>query len=90
MSERAELDELIAYLARTSHLTPAVAARVVDDVLSFLDETPEQFVRRRHRALQLDGVANSAIFARVAAELPGRRFRSAPLTERQIRRLIYG
>lgn len=90
MSDRNDLEELIIYLARTSRLTPNEAQRLVDDVLSFLNETPEEFVRRRHLGLQMEGVANSTIFSRIAAELRGRRFRAPALTERQIRRLIYG
>lgn len=90
MSDRSDLEELIAYLARTSRLTPREALRVVDDVLSFLNETPEEFVRRRHLALQTEGVPNSAIFSRIADELRSRRFRAPALSQRQIRRLIYG
>ena len=90
MSDRYELDELIAHLVRTTRLSPAEVVRVVDDVFGFLDETPEQFVRRRHLALQLEGTVNNAIFTRIAAELAGRRFRAPLLTHRQIRRLIYG
>ena len=90
MSDRNELDELIAYLARTSRLSSAEATRVVDDVLGYLDETAEAFVRRRHLALQAEGVPNSTIFARLGAELAARRFRAPALTQRQIRRLIYG
>ena len=85
-----ELEELIAYLARTSRLSTAEARRLVGEVLSFLGETPEEFVRRRHRALQADGHANPEIFARISAELAQWRFRSPRFTERQIRRIIYG
>ena len=90
MSDQNELDELIAYLTRTSRLTQAEAARLVDEVLSFLNETPEEFVRRRHLALQAEGVANNIIFTRIGTELARRRFRAPALTERQIRRLVYG
>jgi hypothetical protein len=90
MSDLAELQELIAYLARTTRLTPAESARVVDEVLSFLAETPEAFVRRRHHALQAEGLPNSVIFARLASELRKLRFRAETLSERQIRRIIYG
>ena len=60
------------------------------DFLSFLAEQPEAFVRRRHRALQLEGLANPEIFARLTAELARWRFRAPAYTERQIRRIIYG
>jgi hypothetical protein len=63
---------------------------LVDQVLSFLDERPEEFVSRRHRALQGEGLSNSEIFARLAAELERWRFRAPAYSERQIRRMIYG
>jgi hypothetical protein len=90
MSDLAELQELISYLSRTTHLSPSEAARVVNEVLSFLAETPESFVRRRHHALQAEGLPNSVIFARLAVELGQLRFRADFLSERQIRRIIYG
>ena len=90
MSDRGELEELVGYLVRTTRLTAPEATRVVNEVLEFLTETPEAFVQRRHLALQGEGLANDAIFARLAAELARRRFRAPPLTARQIRRIIYG
>ena len=90
MSDQGEFQELIAYLTRTTRLSPEEARRVVGDVLGFLDETPEDFVRRRHRALQAEGLSNASIYMRVAEELSAWRFRAPPYTERQIRRLIYG
>jgi hypothetical protein len=85
-----ELEELVNHLVRTSRLAPAEAAKLIDEVLSFLVEQPEEFVRRRHRALQLEGLANPEIFARLAAEMARWRFRAPAYSERQIRRIIYG
>jgi hypothetical protein len=90
MSDLSELQELIAYLVRTTSLSPGEATRVVDDVLAFLSETPDAFVRRRHLALQAEGLSNAEIFARITSELDRLRFRAPELTERQIRRIIYG
>jgi hypothetical protein len=90
MSDLGELEELIAYLVRTSRLSAPEATRLVGEVLSFLADTPEAFVRRRHRALQAQGLSNEAIFAQLAAELERWRFRAPPLTTRQIRRIVYG
>jgi len=85
-----ERHELIAYLTRTGRLSGAEVRRIVEEVLGFLDETPEEFVRRRHRALQAEGLANTSIYMRLAGELSAWRFRAPEYTERQIRRLIYG
>lgn len=90
MPDQADLDELIAYLARTTRLTPAQAARVVNEVISFMHETPEAFIRRRHLALQSAGHSNSEIFSRLTSELERWRFRASEYSERQLRRIIYG
>ena len=90
MSDLGEFRELIEYLARTSRLSPSEAQRVVAEVLSFLEETPEEFARRRHRALQAEGLSNPNIYMRLAAELSAWRFRAPKYTVRQIRRMIYG
>ncbi|HEX2115477.1 MAG TPA: hypothetical protein VHM01_13815 [Alphaproteobacteria bacterium] len=90
MSDAAELEDLVAYLVRSSRLERPQAVRLVDEVLAALDETPEDFIRRRHRALQGEGLSNEEIFARIGAELSRRRFRAPPYTARQIRRIIYG
>ena len=90
MSDSAELGELIAYLVRTSRLSPAEASRLVNEVLAFMNDTPKDFLRRRHLHLQSQGHSNSAIFQQLASELDRRRFRAPAYTERQIRRVIYG
>jgi hypothetical protein len=90
MSDLSELEDLIAYLVRTSRLSAPEATRVVSEVLSFLTDTPEAFIRRRHVALQSQGLSNDAIFLQLASELDRLRFRAPPLTARQIRRIIYG
>ena len=90
MSELAEFVELVAYLERSTRLSRAEAARLVAEVLTFLNERPEEFVSRRHRVMQGEGLSNSEIFARLAAELERWRFRAPAYSERQIRRMIYG
>ena len=90
MLEPAELTDLVAYLVRTTRLNAPEAIRLVDEVLSFLDERPEELVCRRHRVLQGDGLSNSEIFARLSAELARWRFRAPHYSERQLRRKIYG
>jgi hypothetical protein len=89
-AELHDLDELVEYLARTSSLEPKEARRVVDEVLSFLIEEPGAFVRRRHLALQRQGLSNTVIFTRLQVELGQRRFPAPAYTTRQLRRIIYG
>ncbi|AKU15250.1 hypothetical protein [Luteipulveratus mongoliensis] len=82
--------ELIQQVAATTGLSPAEAARVVDDVLAFYGETVEEFVRRRHGQMQTYGARNAEIFATLAAEIRQRRVAAPELSERQLRRMIYG
>lgn len=84
-----DLTALLDHLEGTG-VSRGQAARLVDEVLAYFSETPEQFVRRRHRELQADGVANSMSFAAIATELAQRRVIGPQLSERQIRRVIYG
>ena len=81
---------LLDHLVHTSDLRRLEARRVVEEVVSFYSETPASFVVRRHRELQAEGMRNRAIYARVAAEMDGWRFRAPQLSERQIRRIVYG
>ena len=90
MADAGDLDDLVAYVARSSALAPSQARRIVDDVLSYLSESPEAFVRRRHAALLRLGRRNEEIYARIAEEVAQRRFPAPPYSLRQIRRIIYG
>jgi hypothetical protein len=90
MSADLELEDLLTYLSRTSRLTSAEIARLVAEVLAFLDESAEEFIRRRHRELQQEGYINAEIFSRISEETARRRFRAPAYTERQIRRIVYG
>jgi polyhydroxyalkanoate synthesis regulator phasin len=81
---------LVDHLVATTELTAAEAARVVEDVLAFHAEPVEAYVRRRHAQLQTYGVRNAEIFARLAEELAQRVVAAPVLTERQLRRIVYG
>lgn len=82
--------DLVAYLASGGLLSPAEAARVVDEVLGYFSETPQEFTRRRHAELQAGGLTNDAAFAQIGAELRERRFAAPELSARQLRRIVYG
>ena len=63
---------------------------MVDDVVAYLAEPVEDYVRRRHAELKTYGAKNPEIFERIAAELQGRVVAAPRLTERQLRRIVYG
>ncbi len=90
MDDFTGFDELYGHLERTTRLSRSEVARVVSEVLAYFGESAEEFVTRRHVELQREDKKNEAIFRQIAAEVQARRFAAPRLTERQIRRLIYG
>nr|WP_196789949.1 hypothetical protein [Streptomyces caniscabiei] len=83
-------DELVDHLTRSSPLNRGEALRVIQDVLAYFDETTEDFVRRRHRELQAQGLVNATIFEQIEADLKYRAVAPPELTLRQLRRIVYG
>ena len=81
---------LVDHVVATIGLTSKEATRVIEDVISFHAEPVEEYVRRRHAALKTYGVKNPEIFARLADELAHRVVAPPKLTERQMRRIVYG
>jgi len=82
--------ELVRHLVATAGLSPAEAARVIEDVVAFHAEPIEAYVRRRHTQLKTAGAKNPEIFAQIAEELSDRVVAAPRLSERQLRRLVYG
>jgi hypothetical protein len=84
------IDDLLDHLATTSGLSRDQAMKIVAEVLTYFDEPLEIFVRRRHRELQSEGLANAAIYQRIRNDLKFWRVAAPETSERQIRRIIYG
>jgi hypothetical protein len=82
--------EIIDQVVGSTGLTPPEAARVIEDVLAWYREPVEAYVRRRHAEHQECGMHNAEIFAAIARELAARAFAARPLSERQLRRIVYG
>jgi len=83
-------DELVDHLTRSSPLSRGEAQRVIQEVLAYFDETTTEYVRRRHRELQTQGLVNAEIFDRIEADLKYRAVAPPELTLRQLRRMVYG
>ena len=81
---------LVDHVVSTTELTPAEATRVVEDVIAFHAEPVEAYVRRRHAELKTNGIRNPEIFARLVEELAQRVVAAPELSERQLRRIVYG
>jgi hypothetical protein len=82
--------ELVARIAASTGLSAREAARVVEDVIAFQAEPVEDYVRRRHTHLKTYGAKNDEIFARIAVELAHRVVAAPRLSQRQLRRIVYG
>jgi len=82
--------DLVRYLATSTGLPQSTAVRVIADVTTYFSETIEEFVQRRHAELQRTQRKNDEIWPVIAAELRQRRFPAPSLSDRQLRRLVYG
>ena len=81
--------DLARYLAASTGLPQPTAVRVIADVATYFNETVEEFVRRRHAELRRQH-RNDEIWPAIAAELGQRRFAAPGLSQRQLRRIVYG
>ena len=64
--------------------------RLMDEFLGYFGSTLEEYVRARQAELHKEGRKNQEIYSLIAREAAGMRFAAAPLSERQIRRIVYG
>jgi hypothetical protein len=84
------LEELVRRVADSTGLPEATATRVVADISAYFSETVESYVRRRHAELKAMNWKNDEIWPLIAAEVRTRKFGAPELTERQLRRMVYG
>jgi hypothetical protein len=83
-------EDLVSYLAASTGLPQATAVRVIADVTTYFSETTEEFIRRRHDELHRRQRKNEEIWPLITAELAQHRFAAPSLSERQLRRIVYG
>jgi len=81
---------LVERVVASTGITPAEAHRLIEDVLAFHAEPVADYVRRRHCELKNYGARNPAIFAQISDELADRVVAAPLLSERQLRRIVYG
>jgi len=79
-----------AYLLEIVDVTERQLDKVIAHLQDHWSETLEEFVVRRHRDLQRRGVPNRLAYGLIADEVRSRRFQAKPLSERQVRRILYG
>lgn len=81
---------LVHHVMATTGLDAAEAVRLIEDVVAFHAETVEEYVRRRHAELKVRGARNAEIFSALSNELSTRVVAAPALSERQLRRIVYG
>jgi hypothetical protein len=90
MKDKANIQPLLNHLCTSSRLNQLEAQRVVAEVIAYFSETTESYVQRRHSELKLEGLSNIHIYQRIEIELGELVFAAPTLSQRQIRRIIYG
>lgn len=91
MRDDTNLQPLLNHLCNISRLEQNEAIKLVAEVIAYFCETAEVYVQRRHRELKQDeGLSNAQIYQRIEVELGELVFASPTLSQRQIRRIIYG
>ena len=91
MIDKSNMQPLLDHLCNTSSLQLDEAQKLVTEVVAYFSETAEAWVLRRHGELKHDeGLSNAQIYSRIENELPDSVFVSRALSQRQIRRIIYG
>lgn len=82
--------DLVRHVTASTGLPHVTAERVITDVIAYFGETTDQYVRRRHSELKKRGKRNAEIWRQLAAELASRPVGAGELSERQLRRIVYG
>jgi len=86
-----DLEDLAWHLTRSTELDFHKSKRLIEEVVNFFQESPEDYVCRRHRELKATTEdKNDALFVQISQELEGRCFAAPQFSKRQIRRIIYG
>jgi len=89
MTDKPDIQLLINHLCHGSGLTPSEARKIVDEVIAFFSESPEDYVRRRHLEIKQElGLSNARIFERIEAELAQLVFAAPALSQRQVGRTL--
>ncbi|MBN1232591.1 MAG: hypothetical protein JXA60_04475 [Candidatus Coatesbacteria bacterium] len=81
--------KIIERISFITGLSSDKSKKVLEEVFSALDLTLEEYITKRHNELSKD-LKNDQIYVIIQNEIKNLRFKSKPLSLRQIRRIIYG
>ena len=82
--------DFLQHLVETTGLSKQSCKRVLGEVNAYYQLTSSEFVRMRHHELKQQGAKNSVIYEQIIKEVAERRFAVSALSERQVRRIVYG
>ena len=82
--------DLVRHVAMSTGLDEATATRVVADMMAYFGQTVEEYVVQRHENLKSRNRKNDEIWPLIMDELKTRRFTADGLSERKLRRMVYG
>ncbi len=83
-------EEFENYLLSSYSLEKNELDRLIEDLSGAFSETVDEFIHKRHIQLQSEGLRNGEIYKILQKEIKTRLFHGPNLSERQIRRVIYG
>ncbi len=83
-------ETLLEHLHAVTGLEKATVAKIVAEIHAWYGQPLADWLRSRHAELQRQGLRNREIFPILQAEATEILIRPPALTERQIRRAIYG
>ncbi len=84
------LDEFRRHITSNYGIAESDFERLHEEFLSYFGRTLEEYVLQRHAELQMAGKKNPEIYRLIKEEATARRFGVTGLSERMIRRIIYG
>jgi len=83
-------ERLKDHLRRAYALDSSLSEQLWQDLLVFFQDDPQEYIRSRHLELQDQGFRNEEIYRQLAKDVQHHLFRGPKLSQRQIRRAIYG
>ena len=83
-------EDLLLHLRAVTGMSESLLSKILEETRAWYAKDLRTWIRDRHRELQRQGLRNREIYPKLQAEMRGILVQPAPLTERQIRRMIYG
>jgi hypothetical protein len=82
--------DLLLHLQTVTGQSRSLLGKILEETRAWYAKDLQTWIRERHRELQRQGLRNREIYPRLQKEVRQILVRPAPLSERQIRRMIYG